>query len=227
MSEDKNDFLESIRNREKRRPDPIEPEGYVKAKVATHYLTDSEQLCLRARTTINSSDLPFRYSMRSKIFVEILMSFECSLKSLVISLSKGGESPEQAYHEAREPGHRVGQLCEKVKNRSYNRLKFVSSKEEDMIYEAEEIGVFVRYELEAMRLKRGLKNGRLFSKPNKLLQTIRSEQWMSDMLELGFKLHSIAYESGSRYMSEHLSMMGSDVEEAHERLQKFIDSALD
>jgi len=90
MSTEKDTLLELFDEREAKRkePDPLNPEGYVKAKVSASFLRDAEQLCLRARTTLEDPKLPIDYGMRSKIFVDILMSFECSLKSLVISLSK-------------------------------------------------------------------------------------------------------------------------------------------
>jgi len=50
---------------------------------------------------------------------------------------------------------------------------------------------------------------------------------MDEMLGFAFKLKSIAYESGSRYMAQHLFLRGNDVEDANQRLKNFIDQELD
>lgn len=220
-------FRERSRKHAERKPTPLDPEGFVKAKVAASYRTDAEQLYARAEASLRDSSLPTtKYSMLSKIFVDILMSFECSLKSLIISLSKSDESPEQAYKEARGCGHKIGKLCKKVQGRSYNRLEFVSSKEENMLHEAGDIGIFVRYESDALKLKIGVQDDRLFSKPNSMDKTIRSEEWICTMLDLSYKLSAIAHESGSRYMARYLNTTGTDREKGNQRLKQFIEDAL-
>lgn len=125
---------------------PFKAELYVKRTVAVSFWKDSNDLLWRGnifKRYVQHDSL----STRSKIYVDIVMAIECSLKSMILSLSKNSESPEDAYLRARSCSHNLDKLYSEVKNRAKNRIKLLSIDSEAIIYMANTLGVGYRYDI--------------------------------------------------------------------------------
>ena len=81
-------------------PSLHKPNRAVKGLVAHLFLADGF-LFLKKFDTVKNSKSDILYDFRSKVVVDLYMSIECSLKSMVISLSKDDETPAEAYKQAR------------------------------------------------------------------------------------------------------------------------------
>src|SRR5450759_1273553 len=88
---------------------PFKPELYVKRTIAVSFWKDSNDLLWRGnifRQQIGHDTL----STKAKTYVDIIMAVECSLKSMIISLSLKNETPENAYLTARSCSHHLDRL---------------------------------------------------------------------------------------------------------------------
>lgn len=61
--------------------------------------------------------------LEPKAFVDLIMSIECSLKSLILGLSLDSESAENAYKKAKGYSHNLDKLYSEVQKRAQKRLK--------------------------------------------------------------------------------------------------------
>jgi hypothetical protein len=127
---------------------PFKPELYVKRTVSASFWKDSNDLLWRAnifQRQIGHDTL----STKAKTYVDIVMAIECSLKSLIVSLSRESETPEEAYLVARSCSHHLDRLYAEVRVRAKNRVRLLTPDKERIIIKANSLGVGYRYDVTA------------------------------------------------------------------------------
>ncbi|MDR3711959.1 MAG: hypothetical protein P4L51_04025 [Puia sp.] len=164
---------------------PYRPELYVKRTVAVSFWKDSNDLLWRA--TIFSRQIGHdTLSTKAKTYVDLIMAIECSLKSLIMSLSLKDETPESAYLVARRCSHNLDRLYQEVKIRAKNRVKLLDRSAEEIIQKANNLGVGYRYDITAF----------MFLSQEDWFDRSRRSGWISSVINHDFigKLHVVAHE---------------------------------
>ena len=100
-------------------PKRHKPERAVKSVAAINFLTDGN-LFIERFDMLSASESMENHYFSSKAFVDLSMSIECSLKSIIISLSPDDESPAEAYKKARTGSHKLNALYSEVEVRAKN-----------------------------------------------------------------------------------------------------------
>lgn len=156
----------------------------LRKEIAGFFLTDSSNYLARYDALINVfTDI----STRSKLLVDLLFSFECSLKSLIFLRSNVDE--KQTYKQIKT--HNLSQLLSKIDTAQIQPIAdFISNEKLD------DISVGVRYTLEANIKFR--EDGTLGTK---YYSTIASPSWTSEVYKKAKELNEFV-------RSESISMFG-------------------
>jgi hypothetical protein len=194
-------------------------EKFLKSRLTSNMWLDSNDFLYRVKLMQYHRDHD-GYSIVSKIYVDILMAIESDLKSLIISLSKNDETPENAYLVARNHSHRIENLYAEVELRARNRIKLLNQKDKDeLLNNAINIKVSNRYQL-ITQLNIGTEDfihtdfG--IGKYSSLLQP----DYLLKIENISRRLHWIANESSKRFMPK-LIMTGDSIGIYHDRLKEF------
>ena len=156
----------------------------LRKEISDFFLTDSSDYLARYRALINVFT---NISTRSKILVDLLFSFECSLKSLIFLRSNYDE--KSTYKIIRT--HNLSNLLSKVDTANFQDIaNFILDEKLD------DISVGVRYTLEANIKFR--ENGSLGSK---YYETIASYHWIDKVYQEAKKLNEFV-------RNESISMFG-------------------
>ncbi len=94
-------------------------------------------------------DAMFRQRFRSKVFVDIVMAIECTLKAAIIF--SANVPVEDAYMLARGKGHGLLSLFEEAQDHSL-AFNSITDDERDMLQQAQKLGVSMRYSLDLFTL---------------------------------------------------------------------------
>ncbi|GAB2846035.1 hypothetical protein [Hymenobacter ruber] len=125
---------------------PFNADRQLKWKIASSFAADANDFLWRVGL-LNQNRPHDTTAYFAKMYVDLLMSAECALKSLIISLSVKGETPEDAYTVARRTGHDLEKLYLKVEGRAKRRIKLLTPKQRALLMKANTIGVGYRYDI--------------------------------------------------------------------------------
>lgn len=199
---------------------PFKPELYVKRKIAGSYWNDSNDLLWRGnifRKQIAHDSL----STKAKIYVDIIMAIECSLKSMIISLSLKDETPENAYLSARSSSHHLGKLYEEVKIRAKNRVKLLSRSQEAIIIKANTLGVGYRYDITAFMFLsqedwavRGIKRG--------LVSSVLNHDFIDELNVVAHQLNKLSGSTLDKYLGWYATINTRKWQEIDDRQTQFL-----
>lgn len=198
---------------------PFNANRQLKRTIASSMYIDANDFLTRVRYLRSDQDL-ISFSYDSKILVDLLMAAESDLKSIIVSLSRKNESPEDAYLVARNAGHNISRLYSVVESRAFRRLKLLSEKDKKMLllfYSS--FRVSNRYKIiTLLKLKkedpvfRQLRLGEI----SKLL----TEKSIQELHGVVFRLHVLANSALKRY-TDYPAMIGTNVKKLHHRMEQF------
>lgn len=189
----------------------------VKAMIASCFIRDGADL-LEVFSMGWGSDRN-NLSYRSKLFVNLRMAVECSLKGLVIVHSEETESPEDAYQAARRPGHSLAKLLATVQARSKWTKSYFRKASDTDIAQVDEMKVGLRYEVdmaaefsketfEEQILDSGLMSG-----------TIGSDKWMMSLLNHAHYIGKKARKAFKQKLHDHTGHVSVDAEKRSKRIK--------
>ena len=138
----------------------------IKKDIANFFLSDSRQFLYRYEQLKPTQT---EISNRSKLLIDIVFSFECSLKALVFLESELNE--KETYKIIRKCGHDLKALIDKVDKRGIEMI--ISNIDEDF----EHFSISSRYTLDAnihFRNSHGVLDERYYS-------TIANPNWLEDL----------------------------------------------
>lgn len=180
------------------KPPPYNAEKYIKKDVAASFWKDSNDLLWRVnifRRYISHDSL----STKSKIYVDLIMAIKCSLKSLIISLSKNDETPESAYLVARNCSHNLDKLYNEVRKRAKNRIKLLYKDDVDILVKANSLGVGYRYDITTFMFisqetwaDRSIRKGKVSS--------VINHTFINGLIKVAHHLSKIAKNAHSKYL---------------------------
>jgi hypothetical protein len=198
---------------------PFDEDIFVKDWVSRAYWRDGRELYDRARLT--SEWASESRSKAFKQFIDLVMSVECSLKSIILSCSPSSEAPESAYKVARKKSHGLEGLA----NESISREPSLSAKIDlKLLSEADEIGVQGRYSLEMRRLlaSESLEE-RFFSEG--AYSRVLNNKWLTKFAREVRSVGALAHKVNAEKFPAASHRAGAEIEQADKRLKKFIAAA--
>ena len=176
---------------------PFNAERQLKSKLANSMWVDANDFNWKADILLKN--LPHETkSYFGKVYVDLMMGIESSLKSLIISLSAPSITPEDAYINARNKGHKIDALYTEVQKLAKKRVKLLSKLDLKILDEAKTLSVNNRYELitfllfiQEDSLKRILHADKISS--------ILNEEFLGELLKVAIRLSNIAKKSIKKY----------------------------
>lgn len=173
----------------------------VKSLVASNFYIDGN-LFIDKFDQVKGCDSMVNINFRAKTIVDLAMSIECSLKSLIISLSKDSETPAKAYKKARKLGHNLEKLHKEVEKRAKNRFK-LERKNEKVFQDLEKLGVGSRYSYEIWLIRFQLNSGAFFLGNDLISKTVNEYEWGINVRNEAVIWNNLANKCHSKYMSKH------------------------
>lgn len=199
---------------------PYRPDLYVKRTVAVSFWKDSNDLLWRA--TIFSREIGHdTLSTKAKTYVDLIMAIECSLKSLIISLSLKGETPEAAYLVARRCSHNLDKLYQEVKIRAKNRIKMLDRSAEEIIQKANGLGVGYRYDVTAFMF---LSQENWFDRNRRsgVVSSIMNHDFIEKLNVVAHKLNKLSGDTVKKYLGMYARVNTKRWEETDARHSLFL-----
>ncbi len=171
---------------------------------------------------VRNSDSMGNRSFRAKTIVDLAMSIECSLKSIIISLSGDAESPIKAYKKARGIGHDLNKLHKEVKKRAKNRIK-TPKKNEKVFDDLKQLGVGSRYSYEVWLLRFQSASGSFFLGEDLISKTVDDQNWETEVRNESVELLKLAQKSYEKYLSKHAILSGKKFASYDKALSEFLN----
>lgn len=199
------------------------PQRAVKSHLARNFWTDGN-LFIDRFDQVRYCESMGHWSFRAKAIVDLAMSMECSLKALIISLSKDSETPVRAYKKARSKGHKLDDLFAEASARAYRRLQL--PKKNDMVFsDLRTLGVGSRYSYEIWLLRFHSGSGSLFLGDDVISKTVDDPEWAKEVRNEAVRLNHVASKAHSRFMAKHSILSGRKFAEYEREMNRFLRDA--
>lgn len=159
--------------------------------------------------------------IRAKRLLELYFSIECSLKSLVISLSKDDETPSNAYKKARGKNHDLKKLFMECSDRAKNRVKF--PKNPPSIFEdLSKLKIGIRYAQDIWLLKFNSDAKHIFLGEDIISKTIDNLEWEKNLQTNAEELQKLSELVLERFLKPYSMIMGTEMVSRDAELHKFV-----
>lgn len=197
---------------------PFNADNQLKTKLSMSMGSDANDLNWKASILLNN--IPhYTRSYFGKVYVDIIMGIESSLKSLIISLSKKTDSPETIYTAARSKGHKIADLYSEVEKLAKNRIKLLDKKDLVVLGKAKTLTVNNRYDLINVLLYMQEDSMDRILRTD-AVSSVLNEKFLHELIKVSYKLSKIANAARSKYC-DFPGMMGSDLLTMHNRIDSF------
>lgn len=198
---------------------PFNADRQLKSQITRSMVLDGHEFLIRADLLV-AKPYVRSSSYLSKIYVDLLMSIESSLKSLIISLSKKNETPEDCYTIARKKGHRINDLYSEVEMRAFRRIKLLSLKDKnELLNNSIKIKVSNRYKIVTMTDLKSDGLGRLWG--DGIYTKLLDHSYILHRLRnIAQQLHIIARDAEKKYM-DMIAIKGQNAGKTSARFELF------
>ena len=190
-----------------------------KWKMATSFWADSNDFLWRVG--LLKDDRPHDTNAYfAKLYVDLLMSAECALKSLIISLSVSSETPEDAYKTARRGGHNLVTLYALVESRAKRRMKLLTPKQKAILTKANTNGVGYRYDITTFFfLSRENHIDRAFQRGQ--VSAVINFDFINGLYDMLHVLKALADSAVHKYYGNDSSLAGNNMQKLADRQDAF------
>ncbi|MBS6212214.1 MAG: hypothetical protein KH812_19395 [Proteus hauseri] len=185
-------------------PKKQSPFKYVKSILAIKYYTDGNLFIERYDILSSNIDSMNNRDFRAKAMVDLCMSIECSLKSLIISLSKDDIKPVEIKKKVIKKSHHIDKLVVMAKSFAKNRFALPDFPQ-NMLNDIVKLGVGYRYSLDVWDLytkERQVKHDSLIN------SNIDNYVWMHDLRKLAVNWNNSADNAHKRFLKKHHIVVG-------------------
>lgn len=197
---------------------PFDEDRYVKDWLSQSWWRDGEELLYRAALTKNWAEQ--RRTVAFKMFVDLIMSAECSLKSIIVTCSPDSETPEDAYNAARDKSHKLEALGAEAVSCHPRAKPEIDFK---LLQEAAKIGVHTRYSVEVLQLlATETTEEKFFSEGT--YSRVLNEDWLQRFVVAVQKLSALALRLRSEKLPLASLRQGDETAKAGKRLKAFKQS---
>ncbi|MUK62714.1 hypothetical protein GNP81_16390 [Aliivibrio fischeri] len=187
-----------------------------KSVVAINFYTDGNLFIERYDLMNSHHDLMQHRQFRAKAMVDLAMSLECSLKSLVISLSPSTQKPKAAIKKARDCSHDHQKLYRRVKVKAKHRVT-LASMDNLILDDLAKFGVGSRYTHEIWNIQT---SGKLSVNEELLYRTIDNPEWMTTLRNLAVQWNNEASRVHQKYLRPHTILSGKQLSRLDAELAK-------
>lgn len=202
-------------------PKKQSPFKYVKSILAIKYYTDGNLFIERYDILNSNSDSMQNRDFRAKAMVDLCMSIECSLKSLIISLSKDDIKPVDIKRKVIKKSHYIDKLVVMAKSSAKNRFALPDFPQ-GMLNDIVKLGVGYRYSLDVWTLytkERKVKHDSLIN------STIDDPMWMKELRSLAVNWNRIADNAHERFLKKHhITVGGGNGKKIAAAMDEYINS---
>lgn len=198
------------------------PVRAIKSDIASDFWRDGFSF-IRISDIIYQTELIQEKDVRGKMVVNLMMSLECSLKSLIISLSKDNETAYDAFKIARNNSHDTKKLYDEAKGRSKKRFKIQEIKGNILVDLTGLNSINIRYGLELydllyrdqMSFITEIKNMNIgndeFAVPIEeglIERTIDNPKWYQLLRSQAVTFNDLASQCHQKYLAKHRALYG-------------------
>ncbi|STQ89307.1 hypothetical protein [Iodobacter fluviatilis] len=202
-------------------PKKHKPKRAVKGLVARNFYIDGNLFIEKFDQVKNTESMQMR-NFRAKAIVDLTMSIECSLKSIILSLSKDNELPSDAYKKARKCSHNLDKLYAEAILRAKNRFLF-PPKKQALFDDLKSLGVGSRYSYEIWSLQFNSQAGTIFLGENIISRTIDDIKWANNLRDVAVLLNNISNNCYYKFLSKHCTLYGNKNNTYEKHLNLFLD----
>ncbi len=199
-------------------PKVHKPERAVKALISRCFSKDAN-LFIERFDIVGGTDSMCNCDFRTKAVVDLSMAIECSLKSLIISLSKDSETPIASYTKARKLSHYHQKLYKEVEIRAKRRIKLPRNNK-NLMSDLKMLGIGVRYSYDVWRIRYEAIESKKFI--SLISSTIEDDQWIIKLRNEAAKFLVCAVKSEERYVAKHGKLYGQRWSAYDQSLKKFL-----
>ena len=204
-------------------PKRHKPERAIKGIISFNFWEDG-LLFIEISDKINTTELMENRHVRSKMIVNLIMSLECSLKSLIISLSEDKHTPKEAYQEARSLSHKIDKLYEQAKIKSKKRFKIPPKNEilfQDLI-DLKLINSRYSYEVWRLIMNSNVSANTYIINENIIDKTVDNVEWFQSLRKEAAFLNDAAYKCYTKYLVKHQILYGKRFNDYDIALKNFL-----
>jgi hypothetical protein len=195
------------------------PQRGVKHTISSNFLTDAFLFIERFDYLIVSESKVNRL-FRAKAIVDLIMSLECSLKSLIISLSKDSEKPFEAYQNARKVNHDIDKLFNECSKRAKNRFQI--PKRPCIFDDISALGIGSRYSLEIWLIRFNSDFKGIFLGKDLISRTIDNYNWGKNLRSEAVRFYKNASRALTRFLDPHAIRSGKRISIHNAELNQFV-----
>lgn len=201
-------------------PKKHKPNRAVKSHLARNFNVDGNLFIERYDQAAHTDSILNR-SFRAKAIVDLSMSIECSLKSMICSLSKDSEKPSETYKKIRKLSHNLEKLYIEVETRSKGRFK-IPHRNQNVFDDLKNLGVGSRYSYDVWFLLFDFGSRSFFLGNNIISKTIDEPDWSSKVRKEAIIWNKTARKCHAKYLEKHAILTGKKFETVDNALKKFL-----
>jgi len=195
----------------------------MKAVLARNFYADGN-LFIERFDALNETEGMIDTRYASKAVVDLSMSIECSLKSLIICLSKDGETPVALYNrlKSRQLGHNLDNLLQEAITRAKSRFK-IPQHNQKVFSDLSQLGyIFSRYSQEVWTLGLRYPPTKIFTEDSFVENTVEDAQWRRMVRNEAVRLNNLANDCYNKYLRAHTILNGKKFNTHEKEIRKFI-----
>lgn len=200
-------------------PKQFKPQRTVKGKLCRSFSLDSH-LFIEKFNLVYTTEFMENRNFRTKAIVDLLMSIECSLKSMCIALSKDIETPAEAYKKVRKHSHKLNKLYDEVEKRAKNRFNI--SPRKTIFKDLKKLGVSTRYTYDIWTLQLNTNDKEIFFGEDLISRTIDDIKWAETLQREAIKLNNLSNKCYAKYMAKHCILRGKKFKQYNKHLHDFL-----
>ncbi|HAT8521871.1 TPA: hypothetical protein I7190_27085 [Vibrio vulnificus] len=198
-------------------PKQIKPRRAVKGVIARNYYVDGNLFIERFDILNSSNDSMQNKQFRAKAMVDLCMSLECSMKSLVVSLNHDSKTPKRLMKDLKNLSHHLDKLFDKTTKLSKNRFT-LAKLSQSKLNELKKYGVGARYSHDIWAIQ----TSSAYSVSDDLIEaTIDNPIWMNELRNIAVEWNNAASNCYDKYLSKHCIISGNDHKRFERALKKF------
>jgi hypothetical protein len=201
----------------------FDAERHLKCRLASFFWSDANDFMWRI-DLVQKTDMQHR-SFRAKLFVDMLMASECSLKSIIFSMSPKTETAEAAYKLMRGCGHDLRSLSAEAAKRCKGRVAFLTPKQTAILQQAADLGVRTRYGVDIFFMLRHEDPKGSFFRTGKVTSTLEDHKWLNEFYRVVAAIFKASKAASKRVCEKRRGMLGTDIPAWSQRVKAFLHSS--
>lgn len=196
-------------------------ETQVKCQIATHFLRDARDWLNIYKILETQQKDYISMSFEAKKYSNLRFSLECSLKSLIMSLSKKNESASKAYRIIRGHKHNLINLYKECLSRGGKKCRVISPRFSSKVEKIENVGVGIRYDMDFKTAYKRQSLKELFI-DGPISAVVLDNAFRKEFFHEAFEIYKRASKVRSRRFAKHLGCTGDKIGKIEDYIRNII-----